>query len=798
VTKLEAKHLPLMQAFKALYRTGDTIEVRCWDESHTVYTGRYLYGDEIVKNLKLFNEAGCDSYFVLNPVGGDLGLRKLSQGGLCTQETQIPHRRRFLLDFDPKREGKIATDTQWQAARQQAKAAKDWLESLGWTGIVLASSGNGCHLLVPCDLPNDVASKELVRKTQRVIAEKFSNAQVECECFADANRLVRAYGTVNMKGSEGDGLKHRPSEILELGITGECIPQEIMRGLIAENPVPEAAYNIHGDGEGPFTRDLLYERLHAWGQGWEGPTGEKFVFEETDRRDGFRILCPGNLSDGWPDGEQHSDLSSSLNDSTIVWCENGWPRFVCRHNHCGEGSAKGKKTWASLQNFYDPERKLHRVIAELGDPRWEIDFVDDGVQASTATKEEVEAALDVEIKEQQEPAPREGDQPLRRKLYVMPESCMYGWLADFARTLETPLGWSYPPAVTVFAARIDGDNRVIRPTLYTALIGAVHGGKSETINRAIESFVWLTDTVKVTTPGSDRGLINIFGGRVDKKKAGEANAEPPKPKTHLLALDEFRDMLNKANINGSSLPATLCSLFYKNEAGAADKNGEHKCLVRLNILGGLKANDSEEFAEVFGAETTAGLYDRMIFGIAPSGWKRNMWEPAELLGRMPSGPRVTDEIYDQMSEWRDAEKGRGRLAEIALRIGYITAAANHDKEITKKGMRCALEFAEWQEAIRENYKAGIGDAIDAQCTDAILSILEQIGGDKWVNFRDLARKRNWYRKFGAPVLRRVRESLQATGLTIEETVDADSTGRQKRTASGRSCSAIYTISVFGA
>ena len=779
VSNIEQKNSSVERTLRTLYRKGDIIEVRVWDKQHEVYTGRYHRNRALITALKLFNEAGCDCYLVLNPVGDRRGLREISRGGLCTWEHEVPHRRWFLLDFDPKREGKIATDEQWEAAKEMATQAKRWLESKGWTGIILASSGNGCHLLLPCDLPNDAPSKESVRKTQRIVANRFSNAAVECECFPDANRLVRAYGTLNRKGDETDQLKHRPSRIIEVGTEGECVPKDIMAKLIADNPLPETSANVHAEseGEGPFTRDSLFERLQAWAEGWKGRNGERFHFEETDRKDGFRIWCPGNFPDGWPDGEAHTDSYTSLNDSSIVWVENGWPRFRCGHNHCDAGAAHGKKTWADLQNYYDPARKLHRVMSEFGDTRWELEFVDDGVKAESATKEQVEAVLGAEVKLQETP---EQPQPERKKLHAMPECAMYGWCAEKARELETPLGYAYPAIVTAVAAMINGTTRGIRPTMYTVLIGPVHCGKTETIKRAIDSLLWPDPaTVKWTVPGSDRGLINIFGGKKkdDKDKDPVSNARFAK--THLLAQDEFRNTINKSNISGSSLAPTLCSLWSQDEAGAADKTGEHICLVKLNILGGLKADDPEEFAEVFGKESTAGLYDRCVYGIAPKGWKWQPWEPKPA-PRMPSNPAITPECYQMLARWRDTNPvSRGRLGEIALRIAYITAAANHDKTISTECMRCALEFAEWQESIRAGYRPGMGDAIDAQATNAILMVLEQLDG-KWVSWRELSTKKNWYRKYGASTLRRVREALQATGVTVEETIDLDN-GKQQRT-----------------
>jgi hypothetical protein len=196
---------------RTLFQSADTLEVRSWDGQHNIYTGRYIYGDGVVEALQIMDEAGCDCYYVLNPVGTSLPLRTLAAGGVCTSEEAIPFRRWFLLDFDPLRTNKIACEEEYQAALIQAVAAKVWLESVGFDQVVLASSGNGAHLLVRCELPNDKASKQLINTTQRVIACKYSTPKVECECFCDGNRLVRAYGTVNKKGLETAERKYRRS-----------------------------------------------------------------------------------------------------------------------------------------------------------------------------------------------------------------------------------------------------------------------------------------------------------------------------------------------------------------------------------------------------------------------------------------------------------------------------------------------------------------------------------------------------------------------------------------------------------
>jgi hypothetical protein len=360
----------------------------------------------------------------------------------------------------------------------------------------------------------------------------------------------------------------------------------------------------------------------------------------------------------------------------------------------------------------------------------------------------------------------------------MPESAMYGWLGKKARELQTPLGFAYPAMLTVFAARLNSFPKQVRPTLYTSLTGPVHGGKTETIKRAIASLDFPDpETVKWTVPGSDRGLINIFGSK--KKDNKDEAFGLGTAKTRLLAQDELRNALAKACINGSSLPSTLSSLWSQDEAGAADKTGEHVALVRLNILGALKADDPDEFAEVFGKQSTSGLYDRFIYGIAPKGWKYTLWEPNKEI-RCPSNPVISPRCFQMLAEWRDEDPAaRGRLGEVALRVAYISGAANHDKEVSEECMHAALEFVAWQEAIRSGYRAGVGEGLDALATNAILNVLEKVDG-KWIVWREVAQKKNWYRKFGAAALSRVRESLSKSGMTVEET-EEDEKSRPRRT-----------------
>lgn len=202
----------IRRGIKTLYREGDCIEIRTFAKDGTRRVGRYPYGWDVVRALEKEDSLGRDCYYVLNPTALTPLPIGANQSG--TKEGDVPRRRHFLLDFDPVREHKIATEEQYLRAWSVATLAQLTLTEEGWNDIIAASSGNGVHLLVPVDLPNDEPTKLIVRRVQRGIADRFYHSGVEIECFPDAARLVRAYGTVNHKGEETEILKYRKSGIL--------------------------------------------------------------------------------------------------------------------------------------------------------------------------------------------------------------------------------------------------------------------------------------------------------------------------------------------------------------------------------------------------------------------------------------------------------------------------------------------------------------------------------------------------------------------------------------------------------
>ena len=199
-------------AIKAIYRPGDMVEVRAFGPGGIRRVGRYEFGWDLAKAIEAEN-ALCDVYYCLNPTS--LTALPMTDGAQGTREGDVKRRRHFLLDFDPIRPYKIATDAEFAAAKLQAELARAVIQAhMGGTAPIMASSGNGVHLLVQIDFPNDPQHKELIKGYQKFIAKQFSTDKVVCECFPDAARITRSYGTLNKKAPETETHKWRRSGLL--------------------------------------------------------------------------------------------------------------------------------------------------------------------------------------------------------------------------------------------------------------------------------------------------------------------------------------------------------------------------------------------------------------------------------------------------------------------------------------------------------------------------------------------------------------------------------------------------------
>lgn len=179
----------------------------------------------------------AEIYLTLNPVYSKKGyvineLRDAVTGGSIT-DADIISRRWMLIDVDSKHPKDVpATEAEWLDALKLANVVKLYLSQFEFSDPIIGSSGNGVHLLYSIDLPNDDESHDVIRRCVNALADKFThyNATVD-RSVHNASRIVRLYGTQNVKGEETDERKYRVSYLKDVPNYIKTVPTEALEKL---------------------------------------------------------------------------------------------------------------------------------------------------------------------------------------------------------------------------------------------------------------------------------------------------------------------------------------------------------------------------------------------------------------------------------------------------------------------------------------------------------------------------------------------------------------------------------------
>jgi hypothetical protein len=155
------------------------------------------------------NAQGYNVYIVMNPIKPDFD-------GDAVRDPDIDYRDLLLIDLD--RAGPTdcpATDTEIDAATQLADEIAGYLQAEGWGTPLRMMSGNGVHLYVPLNLPNDAASRDKVKELLEKLAGKFDTPAVQVDtCVHNASRITKIPGTIARKGEPSEGRPWRMARVL--------------------------------------------------------------------------------------------------------------------------------------------------------------------------------------------------------------------------------------------------------------------------------------------------------------------------------------------------------------------------------------------------------------------------------------------------------------------------------------------------------------------------------------------------------------------------------------------------------
>ena len=209
------------KVLSALYHPQDVLELRILGLPRGEVKAGY-YDDKIkmADRAAHYSGRGNSIYAVVNPVNPEIKKRprnKLTEWAKdLTKDKDIPHRRYVFVDCDPVRPSNLsATDTEHQAAIEKAWEIREWLmQEMNFPDMFLADSGNGAHLLIPVDLPNDGATTQVIKSFLALLAERFDSKVIKIDqCVFNAARLIKIWGT---KASKGENLLERPHRFSQL------------------------------------------------------------------------------------------------------------------------------------------------------------------------------------------------------------------------------------------------------------------------------------------------------------------------------------------------------------------------------------------------------------------------------------------------------------------------------------------------------------------------------------------------------------------------------------------------------
>jgi len=246
-----------------------------------------------------------------------------------TSDSDIIKRCWLPFDFDPIRPAGISsTDEEHQYSIDIARRAAGFLVESGIpeNSIVLSDSGNGAHVLVRVNLPNDAETTNLIQGCIEAAALRFSDDRVSVDLKVfNAARIWKLYGTKACKGDNTTERPHRLAKLLAVPEQGVKIaPREVLRSLASMAP-EKRNRDRHTRLHGHFAIDdwISQHGLDIANAGeWHG--GRKWIFN----------TCPWN--------PEHTNRSAY-----IVEHPNGAIAAGCHHNGCAG------KNWRDLRKVIE-------------------------------------------------------------------------------------------------------------------------------------------------------------------------------------------------------------------------------------------------------------------------------------------------------------------------------------------------------------------------------------------------------------------------------------------------------------
>lgn len=345
---------------------GETAEVRILNTHVYTVSGYFADWDPLVKAVMRWTDKAPAIYFTPNPVNPDLLARadnRLKEKARSTTKDEDIVRRAWLLaDFDPDRLADISSsETEHELAIATAWEASKYLLSLGLPQPLVGDSGNGAHVMVRINLPNDAESTQLHQAFLVHLAERFQAGKILVDqATHNAARIWKLYGTWARKGDSIPSRPHRLARILQEP-SDEVADTKLLRDLFPlKSPerlisAPPVASNGKAAPKSSVPRgDYATLDIVRWFQS-HGAYGKP--------------LSGGKHAVDCPWIQEHSQINDASHSDTAIWEAEagGWPRFHCRHSHCD-----GRKIQDVIELWGDADRFCGQEWETEQDAGWDV------------------------------------------------------------------------------------------------------------------------------------------------------------------------------------------------------------------------------------------------------------------------------------------------------------------------------------------------------------------------------------------------------------------------------------------
>ena len=249
-----------------------------------------------------------------------------------TADADIPHLRWLLIDIDSKRPAGIsASESEHAAGLEMTASIRAFLRETYEIEAVYADSGNGGHLYLPLNFPNEPENVALLKLVLAGLAFHFDTeaANVDATTY-NPSRICKMPGTIAVKGDATSDRPHRRARLLDVPSDLTPCPLDILQSIANLKP-------LEMSGKKQASRPTIHHGnrfdLRQWVAQYGINTGAETAYQGGVK---WQIDCP-------------FDPTHKRPDAALYLSSDGFPRFSCSHNSCSG------RDWKQYRAHYEPE-----------------------------------------------------------------------------------------------------------------------------------------------------------------------------------------------------------------------------------------------------------------------------------------------------------------------------------------------------------------------------------------------------------------------------------------------------------